>query len=96
MNAVASVSDKLDPLIRRLSTDKDDEVLAGPRFERTIEHLHRLGPRAVAELLTEIATATGEPGLIADHVEAYARLDPDFIRAIGGDRFPPSVFGVAR
>ena len=65
------------------------EIAAGPRFEHMVEHLHRLGPRAVAELLAEIAIATGEPGLIADRVEAYAALDPAVLRAVGGDSFPP-------
>ena len=77
MNAVAPVS------------DKDGEALAGPRFERMIEHLHRLGPRPVAELLIEIAHGTGQSALIADRIEAYSRLDADFIRAVGGDKFPP-------
>jgi hypothetical protein len=41
MNAVAPVSDKLDPLIRRLSTDKDGEVVA---CVRAIERqLHKAG-----------------------------------------------------
>ena len=58
------------------------------RLERMVERVHALGPRPLAELLAEIATATGEPGLIADRVEAYARLDPEIVRALGGDRFP--------
>ncbi len=96
MNAAAPISDKLDPLIRRLSTDKDGEVVAGPRFEYMVEHLHRLGPRPVAELLVEIATVTGEPGLIADRIQAYAGLDPEIVRALGADRFPPMPLGVVR
>ncbi len=89
MNAVAPVSDKLDPLIRRLSTGKDGEVITGPRFEYMVEHLHRLGPRPIAELLIEIARCTGQPALIADRLQAYAALDPELVRYIGGDDFPP-------
>ena len=70
--------------------------LGGPRFERMVEHLHRLGPRPVAELLAEIATATGEPSLIVDRLQAYAGLDPAVLRAVGGDKFPPNVLGIVR
>ena len=73
-----------------------DEPTAGLRHERLITRVHALGPRPLAELLAEIAIATGEPGLIADRVEAYARLDPELVRALGADRFPPSVLGVVR
>ena len=67
------------------------QPLAGPRFEHMVERLHRLGSRVLGELLFEIATATSEPGLISDCVEAYAGLDPVIVRALGADRFPPSV-----
>ena len=96
MNAVAPISDKLDPLIGPVSTDRCGEVLAGPRFERTIEHLHRLGPRAVAELLIEIAIATGQPALIAGHIKKYSRLAPAVLRALGGDSFAPMPLGLVR
>jgi len=72
------------------------EIAAGQRFERMVERVHALGPRPLAELLAEIATATGRPDIIADRVEAYARLDADFIRFLGGDKFLPNVFGVVR
>ncbi len=78
----------------RLDASKDTrsphnpQGLAGQRLDRLIERVHALGPRPLAELLGEIATATGEPGLIADRVAAYARLDPDLVCALGGDRFP--------
>ena len=76
------------------TTDDSDtscktQLLAGPRFERQVVHPHRLGPRVLAELFAEIATATGEPDVIADRVEAYAALDAAVLRAVGGDRFPP-------
>ncbi len=65
------------------------QLLVGPRFERQIKRVHALGPRPLAELLIEIATVTGEPDLIADRLQAYAELDVVFLRAVGGDRFPP-------
>ena len=72
------------------------QPLVGPRFERQVVRVHALGPRVVGELLAEIATATGDPGLIADRVEAYAALDPAVLRAVGGDQFPPPVLGLVR
>ncbi len=70
--------------------------LAGPRFEHLCRQVHALGPRPMAELLAEIATATGEPNLIADRVEAYSKLDPEIVRAVGGDRFAPMSLQVVR
>ena len=70
--------------------------LAGPRFEHLCRQVHALGPRPMAELFAEIATATGEPALIADRLQAYAGLDPEIVRAVGGDRFPPNVWEVVR
>lgn len=61
-----------------------------------VEHLHCLGPRPVAELLIEIARCTGQSSLIADRLQAYAGLDPEIVRAVGADSFPPSVLGVVR
>ena len=87
MGALTPISDKLDPLVRRL---------AGQRLDRLIERVHALGPRPLGELLAEIATATGEPGLIADRLQAYAGLDADIVRALGGDRFPPTPLQVIR
>ena len=70
------------------------QPLAGPRLEHLCRQVHNLGPRPLAEMLVEIATATGEPGLIADRVEAYAALDPEIVRALGADRFPPMSLGI--
>lgn len=64
------------------------QPLAGPRFEQMVEHLHRLGPRATGELLIEIATVTGESGLIANRLQAYAELDAEILHFLGADRFP--------
>ena len=81
-------------LARRLDTSKDTQTvstaqgLAGPRFERRIKHIIALGERPLAELLTEIATVTSEPGLIADRLQAYVALDPEIVRFVVGGHFP--------
>jgi hypothetical protein len=74
----------------------DLQALASTRFEHMVARVHAPGPRPLAELLAEIATATGEHALIAGRVAAYARLDPAVVRALGVDIFPPNVLGVVR
>ena len=61
------------------------DFATGQRLERMVERVHALGPRVLAE----IATATGEPGVIARHLEEFAQLDAEIVRAVGADRFPP-------
>ena len=72
------------------------QPLAGPRFERQIEHVHSLGARVVSELLAEIAIATGRPDIVVDCVEAYAALDPEVVRFVSADHFPPMPLGLVR
>lgn len=57
-----------------------------PRLQYLAEHLHQLGARAVHEFVVELATAYG--GDVVDRLEAYGRIDPRILRALGGDRFP--------
>ncbi len=56
------------------------------RRERQIEHVYRLGVRAVGELLREVA----EDDDLDRALEAYGRLTPDLLKALGGDHFPPA------
>ena len=72
------------------------QALAGQRFERQVERVHNLGPRVVAELLAEIATATDQPALIADRLQAFAALDPEHVRFVGADKFPPMPLGMVQ
>jgi hypothetical protein len=71
---------------------QDSAEIDGPRFAHLIERLHGLGPRPTAELLIEIANRTGQSKFIADRLQAYTGLDPEIVRAVGGDGFPPSVW----
>jgi hypothetical protein len=60
------------------------------RLERGVEHLFRLGPRAVAEFLIAISAECGGLPAILDLIDEYrCRLTPEMVRAAGGDRFPP-------
>ena len=64
-------------------------ILDRLRLERGAEHLHRLGARATAEFLAELATAIGgQPAILRLLAEYQDRLSPELLRASGGDCFP--------
>lgn len=56
------------------------------QYQRQVEHLHRLGPRAIGELIREVAAGEDLDSALA----AYQRLTPSLLKALGGDRFPPT------
>jgi hypothetical protein len=62
--------------------------LDSPAFHRSVERVHALGVRALGELLIEI-------DVDRQVIDRYARLDPDTLRAFGGDRWPVSIFAVS-
>ncbi|MCB4820751.1 hypothetical protein [Roseicella aerolata] len=70
--------------------------LAMLRLWRGAEHVHRLGPRALAELLAEIGAAHGCSAAILERLAAYRRLSPGMIRVAGADAFPPVLREVPR
>jgi hypothetical protein len=53
------------------------------RRQRHVECLHRLGPAPLGHFLREIELGAN----VAERLESYARLDPDFIRVLGGDQY---------
>jgi hypothetical protein len=57
------------------------------RRQRLVEHLHRLGPAPLGYFLREVEAGANIP----DHLERYARIDPEFVRALGGDKFAPII-----
>lgn len=57
------------------------------RLHRGAEHLHTLGPRAVAELLAEVADAIGgAPCILRALAEYERRLTPAMLSAAGAGR----------
>ena len=56
-------------------------VVADLEFRRDVERLHRLGPRAVCELLTEIGEQWLCRTFIEQRVRLYAEIDPDHLAA---------------
>lgn len=57
------------------------------RLQYLARRLHGLGEKPVYHFLNEIER--GEP--LRPHLERYAALPVDFIKANGGDRFAPSI-----
>ena len=67
------------------------------RFRRDVQRLHALGARSLYELLAEL----GATHLIRTPIETLVRcyverLEPETVRAVGGDRFPPSPLYLVR
>jgi hypothetical protein len=59
--------------------------------ERLVAHLHDLGARPLAEFLAELAAEHGIAEEITAKLDAWRRVHPDLVHAVGGDRFasPP-------
>ena len=58
------------------------------RRQRHVEQIHRLGARALFELVDELDRVHGLGDDLDRRLERYARLDPDLLAALGADRFP--------
>jgi hypothetical protein len=63
--------------------------LAEVRLRRNAERWHALGPRVLYEFLTELARKHSRFDTIEQLASRYGELDPEVIRALGADRFPP-------
>ncbi len=59
------------------------------RLQRGAEHLHRLGPRALAELLAQVAREHRDLPAVLELLDDWrAGLSPELLYAAGGDSFP--------
>ena len=63
------------------------------RFRRDVERLHRLGPRAVYELLSELSTRHLLRTQIEQLAARYSRIDPLALRLAGAPSFAPFAKG---
>ena len=61
-----------------------------PSFQRDVQALHDLGPRALAELLAEIIVDVDAQRRrwLLGRLAAYRGLPQEALAATGGDRFP--------
>ena len=70
------------------SHTSENQHFISARFRRAAARVHRIGPRAVTELLAEA-------GVSLDLIQKYAALDEyprAFLEAAGAINFPPTVF----
>jgi hypothetical protein len=77
---------KLDPsriAHNPLAAQARSAALSRLRRKHLVARLHRLGPAPLFHFLREVENGASIP----DHLERYAQIDPDFVRALGGDRF---------
>lgn len=74
-----------------------DPAPAAIKFQRLVGHLHALGPRPVAELLTELVGHDEQARSdVFCLLEKYAGLDVALVHALGGSGFPaPPIHAVA-
>ena len=65
------------------------------RFHRLIDHLCSLGPRPVGECLLQlVGTQDDARTALVVLLERYRQLNPDVVQAVGGYRWPETVFRV--
>ena len=84
----------IEPFERKADTSADalapaPQDLGDARFERAVCRVHRLGSRAMFELLCEIGQARQCRTFIEQRVEDYGRLDRHVLQAVNGDRMLP-------
>ena len=82
---------------RRLQPDFQPvgEPLFDARFRRLIDHLCSLGSRPVGEFLLQlVGTGDDDRTALIVLLEQYQRLDADVVAALGGDRWPGTIFPV--
>ncbi len=71
------------------------EVVADMKFHRQVEHLHRLGPRVLGELLTEIGEQRLCRTYLEQRVRRYAEIDPEHLATLDAEHFPrPPIYEV--
>lgn len=71
------------------------QPLGGPlfdaRFRRHVNHICRLGPRPVGELLLQlVGTQDDARTALIVLLERYGELDAGVVQALGADVFPPA------
>jgi hypothetical protein len=76
----------------RLPTSATIPTSVALRIRHLAGHLFCLGRRPLYEFLCEICGGA-DP---LERLEAYGRLDPDTVRALGADKLPPSLTVIRR
>ncbi len=68
----------------------NSRLMANLSYRRAIERLHSLGPRAVGELVSDLAEAEDCNTAVLDLLYRYGRLTPQMVQKAGGDAMPPN------
>ncbi len=95
MHGLADFPDKIKGAGAASPSRRHNPATAEIKFCRLVDRVHRLGPKPLSELLKELVGT--DDGLQADTLfllEKYGALDPEIVRALGADTFPPSIFPV--
>ena len=66
------------------------EIVSDLQYRQTVERVHSLGSRVLAELLAELGIERKIMPGIREKLERYANIDPQALRALGGDKFSPA------
>ena len=64
-------------------------IVADVRFRRKVERLHRRGPRAILEVLAEIAAGHSNQNVVEQVLDRHLGVPEQALEAVGGDRLPP-------
>jgi hypothetical protein len=70
------------------------DMLDDLRYQRSIRHLHKLGPRWSGELLQEMAERSGQRTWLDQRLEFLRRFDPSAVEALGLGDWPHPVHEV--
>ena len=65
------------------------EIVSDTQFRHRVERVHALGARVMGELLAELGVQRSIMPAINEKLERYAGIDPQALRALGGDKFWP-------
>lgn len=72
------------------TTTPPERLMANLTYRRAIERLCGCGPRAVGELISNLAQHEGCDGAVLDLLYRYGRLTPEMVRVAGADAMPPN------
>jgi hypothetical protein len=61
------------------------------QMQRAAARLCTLHTRVLCELLTEIGRVHDIEDDVLQRAEKFSQVDPDLLRALGGDQFPPRI-----
>ena len=65
------------------------EIVSDLQYRQTVERVHLLGSRVLAELLAELGIERKIMPGIREKLERYANIDPQALHALSGDKFSP-------